>query len=145
MGLRYIPVDRMAFRCYTINTERANKRLYTTRIRRDLPGMDGEGGRKVLNRDRSLPVWLWRHGFFRVIHRLSTALTPGFGVIHRISTGYPQVIHRVIHNRSLPVRLSTGYPQCRSELSTGYPQTGHYRCGFGATVLHYTGRYRLTL
>jgi hypothetical protein len=64
--------------------------------------MDGEGGRRFLNRDRSLPVWLLNNGFFRVIHRLSTALTPGFGVIHRMSTSYPQHIHRVIHNRYIP-------------------------------------------
>ena len=142
MGYRYVPVDRMALRCYTINTERANKRLYTTRIRRDLPGMDVEGGRRFLNRDRSLPVWLLNNGFFQsypqVIHSLDPRIRSYPQDIHR-------VIHRVIHNRSLPVRLSTGYPQCRAELSTGYPQTGHYRCGFGATVFYYTGHYRLTL
>jgi hypothetical protein len=35
-----------------------------------------------------------------------------FGVIHRLSTGYPQVIHRVIHRLSVIVSgVFTSYPQ----------------------------------
>ena len=69
--------------CYNNDTERAIKRLYTTRIRRDLPGVDGEGARKVLTQNRSLPVWLLNNGFSR---KLSTGYPQPLGVIHRLST-----------------------------------------------------------
>ena len=48
---------------------------------------------------------------------LSTAHPP---FIHRLRTGYPQLIHRVIHR--VIHRLLTGYTQVPNRFLTGYTQ-----------------------
>jgi hypothetical protein len=123
----------MAKRRY--NKHIIRKQVDCTRIRRDLPGMDVEGGRrfsypqvihsgrKATNlkdlvdkvvvaekqQNRSLPVWHLSHGF-----------PP------ELSTGYPQYVVTI---RSLPVvAFSPHRPQYH------LTHFGHYRLGFDLPI-----------